>query len=61
MMMELWDKDLKAIIINVPKGLKNTMNITENKESYKKNLQRLDIVEENINDFESRGNWSTGG
>lgn len=41
MMMELWDKDLKATIINVPRGLKTTMNITENKESYRKEFAEI--------------------
>lgn len=39
--MELWDKDLEAIIINVLRGLKKTMNITENKESYKNEFAEI--------------------
>lgn len=39
MMMELWDKGLKATVINVPKGLKNTL--ADNKESYKKEFSEI--------------------
>lgn len=62
MIIKLWVKILKAAIINVPSIQRFKKDHEYNRaqgELLRRNLQRLDVIEEKIDESESRANWST--